>query len=116
MALTELNATPILHELKVPDSTSYPGEGFKSAPPEVIVINMTEEAQLPPTLDTCEGTDLYMVECISTVPRVKEFYHKFHGAYLYAYQLCEGSLKEVAIAHCNRYIMILRPGDSTTHM
>lgn len=67
-------------------------------------------------LTTSEGTNLYMVTALSTVPMTKEFFHTFHSAYLYAFRVCEGNRTQVDIAHGDKYIMILRPDNRTVHI
>jgi hypothetical protein len=58
----------------------------------------------------------YIVECTGHVPIRKEQFHTFHSAYLFAYQYAEGTEREADIIFKDKYIMLLRPGDRTSHV
>lgn len=58
----------------------------------------------------------YMVTAMGTTPRVKDMFSNFHGAYLWAYQVCEKNQIAVDIAYRDKYILLLKPGNRTVHM
>ena len=61
-----------------------------------------------------EEDNSFKVECSSCVPRIRERFHTFHGAYLYAYKEVEGRRLTLEIAHDSRDIMRVGP-DNLTH-